>query len=298
MPDTTKDGTGCDDGNACTLNDTCQNGACLPGTPKDCGDSNECTRDSCDPTTGQCLHEPIPGQPCETGNKCTADVCGANGQCQQGPPSVLCPQCQVCDPVQGICSNLENGAPCQDDDVCTLGDTCHSGQCRPGPVKTCSQCESCADVGGIATCVPDTSKDDQPCEDGDKCTLNDTCQAGVCVSGLPKDCDDNNACTADTCNPTTGQCEHDPLSSTPCGTARQTCCAGICCPEPAILNEIAVCLADGSCGAVCPASLTKCPTGVCTDLLTDMNNCGGCGNGCNVKKEQCYNGMCRRKSRP
>src|SRR5439155_27076970 len=36
-------GTACDDGNACTLNDTCSGGSCQPGTPKNCDDGNVCT---------------------------------------------------------------------------------------------------------------------------------------------------------------------------------------------------------------------------------------------------------------
>jgi hypothetical protein len=34
--------------------------------------------------------------------------------------------------------------------------------------------------------------DDTPCEDGNACTTNDTCQSGTCKSGPPPDCDDAN----------------------------------------------------------------------------------------------------------
>ena len=37
----------CDDGSACTTNDTCSNGICMGGPPPNCDDSNGCTDDSC-----------------------------------------------------------------------------------------------------------------------------------------------------------------------------------------------------------------------------------------------------------
>jgi cysteine-rich repeat protein len=45
----------CDDGNACTTNDTCGSASCLGNTPVDCDDGNACTLDTCDPVLG-CLH--------------------------------------------------------------------------------------------------------------------------------------------------------------------------------------------------------------------------------------------------
>jgi hypothetical protein len=222
-------GTACNDGNACTVNDTCQAGFCTAGAPRVCDDNNECTQDTCDPATG-CVHTPLTGTPCETGNKCTADTCD-NGVCKQGPPSVTCPQCQVCDPDRGTCVNLANGTACEDGDVCTLGDTCQNGTCVSGPVKTCGQCQVCANVGGVATCVADTSKNGQTCNDGNACTTGETCQNGVCTGGTPKNCNDGNECTQDSCDQTTGTCLHTPLTGTPCGMpgSGRTCCNGTCC---------------------------------------------------------------------
>src|SRR5262249_34744488 len=45
----------CSDGNACTTGDTCGGGACVPGGPTNCDDSDPCTLDSCNPATG-CVH--------------------------------------------------------------------------------------------------------------------------------------------------------------------------------------------------------------------------------------------------
>jgi len=50
-------GTPCDDGNACTVSDTCQLGTGCTGAPRNCDDANCCTVDSCEPSSG-CAHVP------------------------------------------------------------------------------------------------------------------------------------------------------------------------------------------------------------------------------------------------
>ncbi len=52
------DGTPCDDGNACTVDDACSNRACT-GAALNCDDGNTCTTDSCDPEAG-CRHDGNP----------------------------------------------------------------------------------------------------------------------------------------------------------------------------------------------------------------------------------------------
>ena len=47
----------CDDGNACTTNDTCAAGSCQGGGTISCNDGNVCTADSCDPSIG-CVNAP------------------------------------------------------------------------------------------------------------------------------------------------------------------------------------------------------------------------------------------------
>ena len=52
MPHPKADGVSCDDGDACTMNDVCNAGACTAGAPKTCeGSATACTEaPSCDPT--------------------------------------------------------------------------------------------------------------------------------------------------------------------------------------------------------------------------------------------------------
>jgi hypothetical protein len=74
------DGQPCDDGNYCTVNDECLGASCL-GIPKNCGDSNPCTVDSCKPGYG-CQHSPAAdGVDCDDKDWCTdLDSCAA-GEC-------------------------------------------------------------------------------------------------------------------------------------------------------------------------------------------------------------------------
>ena len=51
------DGKACDaDGQPCVTADTCKNGSCQSGPPKNCDDGDPCTKDACDPDTGACTH--------------------------------------------------------------------------------------------------------------------------------------------------------------------------------------------------------------------------------------------------
>jgi cysteine-rich repeat protein len=57
------DGVTCNDENPCTAGDSCQDGVCMPGGPRDCSDSNDCTADSCDstiaPPANPCIHRSL-----------------------------------------------------------------------------------------------------------------------------------------------------------------------------------------------------------------------------------------------
>ena len=62
-------------------------------------------------------------------------------------------------------------------------------------------------------CVPTQLPDGALCDDGNTCALGATCQAGGCVSGKAKDCDDAQPCTVDSC--ANGACVHLPVAATP-----------------------------------------------------------------------------------
>jgi hypothetical protein len=77
------DGTTCDDGSACTFQDTCQAGACVSGTPVVCTASDQChTTGTCDAGTGACSNPPRPdGVSCSDGDACTAGDACSGGVC-------------------------------------------------------------------------------------------------------------------------------------------------------------------------------------------------------------------------
>jgi hypothetical protein len=80
----------CDDGNPCTEGDFCQNGACVPGSEKVCGNPEQCYgTGSCDRSTGQCVFPTLTdGTSCQDGNPCTeGDFC-QNGACVPGSEKV------------------------------------------------------------------------------------------------------------------------------------------------------------------------------------------------------------------
>ncbi|MGC4118361.1 MAG: papain-like cysteine protease family protein [Myxococcales bacterium] len=75
------DGTACDDGDPCTVQDGCLYGAC-EGTPKACPTTDECqTSGACSPNRGRCVYATAPdGTPCTAGS-CQAGECKPKGGC-------------------------------------------------------------------------------------------------------------------------------------------------------------------------------------------------------------------------
>ena len=102
----------CEDGNKCTGPDSCAAGKCAGGAEKLCDDSDDCTTDSCDSNTGDCVQAPIIGcggfckadKDCDDGSPCTAATC-VGGQCDVSLTT------QACD----------DGNPCSDNDTCVAG---------------------------------------------------------------------------------------------------------------------------------------------------------------------------------
>jgi hypothetical protein len=128
----------------------------------------------------------VDGTPCDDGSACTqSDTCQA-GICAGGN-AVVCTAldtCHVpgqCDPVTGVCTNLEkpDAAACDDGDACTQADTCLSGVCVGGNPVVCHALDTCHAVGvcdGATGNCPNPSKPDgAACADG-------ACNTGVCVS--------------------------------------------------------------------------------------------------------------------
>lgn len=251
----------CDDGSACTGGDACITGVCTPGPMDACDDSNPCTSDLCQ--EGACSNTVLDGAACDDADACTeGDVC-IQDTCNSGAP-VDCDdgnECTdtVCDAVNGCTATVLEGTPCEDGNACSTESACNAAaQCATTVELICddeNECteDSCDSASGCfftSTLVA--------CDDGDICTTQDTCQAdGSCV-GAQDDCDDQNACTQDTCDAVTG-CAHEDTAAAcdlgnPCmvyGCNTQTGCTEVpnsdACDDSDLCTGPDLCT-DGACG--------------------------------------------------
>ncbi|MFN8590232.1 MAG: pentapeptide repeat-containing protein [Thermomicrobiales bacterium] len=261
-------GASCNDGDACTRTDTCQNGHCVGGNPVVCPDPDQChERGTCNPATGNCSNPTKQnGTICDDGNKCTrTDTC-QDGVCRGGnpvtcPPLDPCHEAGTCDPATGVCSNppRPNGSPCSDGNQCTRTDTCQNGTCVGGNPVICTALDQCHAVGicnpATGVCSNPLKPNDTPCDDGNKCTVGDTCQAGVCTSGAAVTCTPLDQChAAGTCDPDTGVCSNPTKpNGASCDDGDQctigdTCQDGTCQSGAAVVcSPLDQCHAAGAC---------------------------------------------------
>ncbi len=215
-------GQACEDGNACTEGETCTaGGACVGGAPRDCDDGNDCTNDSCSVVAG-CLNVAASaGSPCEDGLFCSAnDVCDGTGSCTAGGPNCLdgnaC-TADSCDEITRSCQNdVLPGNACDDQNACTSGDQCNgSGNCVGAPIAEGMPCTNAGGCELAGTCTAGVcggttpAPDGTSCDDGDACTETDECTGGVC-GGPATTCSDDDDCTIDGCEPTSG-CVFQPI---------------------------------------------------------------------------------------
>ena len=199
----------CSDGDPCTVNDQCSGGVCVSGPTLDCNDGNACTDDACN-DDGLCQHVPNDGA-CDDGNACTAGDKCSGGWCLGNSP-VECDDDNICTddscaPAAG-CLFALNSAPGDDGDICTTSDYCHLGGCEPGDEFNCGDGNSCTDDSchWESGCIHQPKN--EPCDDGNACTLNDWCGSGWCNGNAMLNCDDDDPCTTDTCEPDQG-CVHN-----------------------------------------------------------------------------------------
>ena len=115
--------------------------------------------------------------------------------------------CYEC--VDGAIIELSLGNPCDDFNACTTGDTCNMGTCVGTPIN-CDDGNPCT----TDSCDPVTGCINTPnsnaCDDGNVCTSGDVCSGGTCLSGMYVDCNDDDPCTIDYCDPMSG-CVNSPI---------------------------------------------------------------------------------------
>ena len=276
-------GTSCNDGNPCTINDVCNGAGTCSGTAVANGTA-------------------CPGGVCESG-VCQAATCSdgikdgneTDVDCGGG----ACPKC-------GTGKNCSVGSDCQSS-VCG-GGICQAPTCSDG-VKNGTETD--VDCGG-GTCPT--------CGTGLMCSVNGDCSSGNCQSGFCQACPVGQSNCGGTCVNLTSNANNCGSCGTVCPSGA-SCVASVCsCPSGQVSCG-SVCISTatdvnncGGCGVVCSSNnITRaCSGGICngtcasgfadcdnnkqangceTNINTDRNNCGACGNVCPVGKN-CVSGAC------
>ena len=179
-------GTDCDDGLQCNVNEVCNgnqigDSACGGGEPKNC--------------------------------RAQIRGCAERTRCTEG---------DRCNPAG---AEEPNGTICDDQDPCTVNDTCNEGFCTGTP-KDCSakdgpcQVGKCVVQNGQATCIAEPRDPGTNCNDGDACTVATCNDSGSCTVDSQVSCDDMNPCTTDSCDADQGCINQPKANGTECGDAR------------------------------------------------------------------------------
>jgi hypothetical protein len=315
--------TDCDDGNSCTtdscVSNQCQTtpiaGCC--SADSQCDDSNVCTMDVC--MAMACMHNPVEGccnvdGDCNDSDLCTTDTCAANHSCSHTPVAGCCrsdADCNdgnvctmdTCDsvthtcphtPVSGCCNA---DSDCNDSDACTT-DTCNvNHQCVHNPVPGCCntnpQCDDgnvctndtcnttthlCAHTGVAGCCTMNSQ-----CDDHNVCNGVETCMSSTCMPGTALNCDDANACTADSCDPVNG-CQHTAVNCNDSNACTVDTCdtAAGCQHTPVGCDDGDLCTTDGcdAASGCTHAAVPNCaarPNDLCANAIdiTNMTVIGG-----------------------
>ncbi|HEX2873840.1 MAG TPA: MYXO-CTERM sorting domain-containing protein [Polyangiaceae bacterium] len=221
--------------------------------------------------------DPCDGQ-CDGTGKC--DSLGG-AACAFGRDEQLCTfaTCNFSKATQCKTQNLNKNTLCSDSDACSIG-KCSTGVCVAGPAAGCDDGNSCTDdacdsVGGGCVGTPNNANS---CSDGNACLTGEHCAAGKCVAGTtPVNCDDSNACTADSCDPNTG-CAHIAKS---CSDS-DACTADSCDPATGACSSAPISCADAD-----PCTVDACdPVTGCSHVNMNCDDADAC------TADSCANGTC------
>lgn len=193
-------GTSCDDGLFCTIDDSCNGGICS-GQSRACpDDSIACSVPYCNETADLCGFDVSScsctlNSDCNDGNPCTDDICNSSFSCEN------------------INDNSNN---CNDGLYCTINDRCSGGSCT-GDARVCSDSIFCTmDSCNESADACDYTPNNYFCNDYNQCTSNTCvlgtgcqygnlpartyCSAGMCDgNGNCVECLDDGDCDTDGC---------------------------------------------------------------------------------------------------
>jgi hypothetical protein len=199
----------CDDHLFCNGAEACDpNLGCVPGTPPNCSDNIACTVDGC-----------IDNAPCDNGNgndNGNSNDNGSRGGNSNDNGNGNGNDNDDDDCVNHICTHTPSSPLCNDGLFCNGSETCHETQgCNPGSPVNCTDGVACtADSCNEASDSCDHTPNNGACNDGLYCNGDETCHATQgCKPGTSPNCDDNVACTIDSCDEGSDSCKHKPSNS-------------------------------------------------------------------------------------
>ena len=284
-----------DDGNVCNGVPTCQPSPELPelllcqadpDTVVDCDDGIDCTEDSCVAETGECVFGANDAL-CSDGNACDgSEICDLEEGCLESLPlecddGDLCNGTEVCDWALGCVPGTplvcDDGNPCDGKETCDPAEGCQAGvapDCNDNNPCTTDKCDV------QSGCVNEPNS--LPCDDGNDCTQFETCSGGLCVGGFPLNCNDNNPCTDDTCDPDSG-CHND-NNLAGCND-NNVCTTGDYCQEGGCVGGPALDCSDNN-----PCTDDSCTTDKGCQYAPNDDSCDD-GNKCTTE-DQCEGGSC------
>lgn len=252
--------------NLCQGSLSCQAGVCAPDSTNEVSCESAvsgCAAAICDPQSGLCSQVAAPD-----GTSCTpTDPCVDLGVCQVGScvgeyigePCDDANPCTAdfCEPTSGCFNTPLDGTSCDDGDPCTVGDSCQVGLCEPAQVlcDDGNPCTNDACEPGTETCSHTLMEDGATCAEASACLGGGMCQSGACQGGTPLECDDENPCTSDICEPGIG-CVHLPVAElTVCDDGDACTQAGEC--EDGLCKTVPLACSDGD-----PCTLDACEADV------------------------------------
>lgn len=109
----------------------------------------------------------------------------------------------------GPSMSCATAADCDDSLPCTIDECIVGNVCEHTPLDSrCNASERCVLGRGCVMGTPSDCTTAADCQDGIACNGAEVCIVGMCVPGDAVDCNDNNACTVDSCGEPTGACTY------------------------------------------------------------------------------------------